>query len=83
MNTKFAYIVGALIILLGIFAFIQIKTIQKAHEAFDGYCKWRGLEIVSKSDNFGYCRDAKSGKEFKMILFDGKWYLDGDLPPKW
>ena len=77
------YTIGAIVILLSAFVYFQIRTIQKAHETFDGYCKWRGLEVVSKSDTFGYCKDAKNGKEFKIVLFNNKWYLDGDLPPKW
>ena len=58
----------------------QAITTTKAHQTFESYCKWRGLEIENKSDSYGYCKDQKTGKEYKMVLFNGKWYLDGDLP---
>jgi hypothetical protein len=69
------------IFLFGAFAAYQVITINRAHETFEGYCKWRGLVVESKSTDYGYCKNPASGQEFKMILFaNGKWYLDGDLP---
>ena len=61
----------------------QIITTYKAHETFSGYCKWRGLEVVNKSADYGYCENNKSGEIFKMVLVDKRWYLDGDLPNNW
>lgn len=58
----------------------QVISTNKAHTTFEGYCKWRGLGVESKSDTFGYCKDTKTGEIYKMVLFENKWYLDGDLP---
>jgi hypothetical protein len=77
-------------IFLGILAFLvfllfvscliyQIVTTRKAHQTFEGYCHWRGLEVVNKSADYGFCAD-KYGNEFKIVSFNGKWYLNGDLP---
>ncbi len=65
------------------FMIYQVITTYNAHSTFDGYCKWRGLEVINQSSDFGYCRDAISNQMYKMVLFDGRWYLDGDLPNNW
>jgi len=67
---------------LGFIAY-QVITIYEAHATFEGYCKWRGLVVVNKSIDYGYCRNEISGEEFKMVLVDNRWYLDGDLPNNW
>jgi len=78
-------------IILGIAAFMIFLTftvgfivssliVVKAHKTFDGYCHWRGLEVVNKSADYGYCKSTVSGREYKIVLFKNKWYLDGDLP---
>lgn len=75
----------SIVLVLLVFGFMtyQVITTYEAHGTFDGYCKWRGLEIVNQSNDFGYCRDAVSGQVFKIVLFNGRWYLDGDLPNNW
>jgi hypothetical protein len=75
----------SIIFVLLIFGFViyQAITTYQAHGTFDGYCKWRHLEVVNQSSDFGYCKDAISGQVFKMVLVDGRWYLDGDLPNNW
>jgi hypothetical protein len=74
-------------ILIGIifcgFILYQIITTYKAHETFAGYCEWRGLVVINQSTDYGWCKDSVSGKEFKMVLVDNRWYLDGDLPNGW
>ncbi|MDE1848871.1 MAG: hypothetical protein KGH55_02470 [Nanoarchaeota archaeon] len=57
----------------------QIITTYEAHAALEGYCHWRGLQVVNQSETFGYCKDS-SGETYKIVLFDGRWYLNGDLP---
>ena len=66
--------------LFGCFVVYQMITIYKAHETFDGYCHWRGLVTVSKFRDYGFCKNPKSGAQQKMVLFNGRWFLDGDLP---
>lgn len=58
----------------------QIITTYKAHETFEGYCKWRGLVVENKSSTYGYCKNLSTNKEYKMVLLKNRWYLDGDLP---
>ena len=58
----------------------QLFTTYHAHDTFDGYCEWRGLIVDTKTDNYGYCKDTNTGKEFKIVLYEGRWFLDGDLP---
>jgi uncharacterized protein YpmB len=70
-----------LIIIAGLFIYWAITTYQ-AHATFEGYCNWRGLEVINQSSNFGYCKDV-SGQVYKIVLFNGRWYLDGDLPNNW
>ena len=59
----------------------EVITTYQAHMTFDGYCKWRGLEIINQSNDFGYC--GADGQIYKMVLVDGRWYLDDDLPNGW
>jgi hypothetical protein len=74
-------------LLIGIFfwgfVFYQLITTYKAHETFAGYCQWRGLTVVNKSADYGYCKNEISGEVFKMVLVNNRWYLDGDLPNGW
>ncbi len=72
----------AIFLFLSFLFVYQAITIIEAHKTFDGYCHWRGLEIVNKTSDYGFCID-KSGREFKIILFKNRWYLDGDLPNEW
>ena len=65
---------------LGFFVIHQMTTTYNAHNTFDGYCKWRGLVVVNKFSDYGYCQDLRTGKEFKIVLYNGRWFLDGDLP---
>jgi hypothetical protein len=69
-----------LLILIGSFVAYQMITTIKAHETFEGYCKWRGLAVESKGSDFGYCKNLSTGKVDKIVLFEGRWYLNGDLP---
>lgn len=73
-------VVIAVFVLSSLFVAYELITTQTAHNTFDGYCKWRGLTVESKADNYGYCKDPKTNESFKIVLYEGKWYLDGDLP---
>jgi hypothetical protein len=65
------------------FIFYQVITTYKAHETFEGYCKWRGLVPINKSADYGWCKNEISGETYKMVLFNNRWYLEGDLPNGW
>lgn len=66
-------------ILFGIFFAYEGITTSNAHSTFLGYCSWRGLEPINQSSDYGYC-SSLSGQIYKIVLFKGRWYLDGDLP---
>ena len=67
-------------ICVGIFTAYQFITTYQAHETFEGYCAWRGLVVESKSSDYGYCKNTKTGQEYKIVLYQNRWFLDGDLP---
>ena len=58
----------------------QLLILQSVHSSFDNYYKFRGCsELISKSTDSGVCK-LPSGKTIKIVKFENKWYLDGDLP---
>ena len=66
--------------MLSVFGVYQIKMLDKAHSTFDNYYAFRGCkELISKTDEYGTCK-LSSGETIKIVKFNGKWYLDGDLP---
>jgi len=72
------------IILLALIAFAfcayWVFYLQKAHSTFENYYAFRGCaQLISKTDNYGFCKLA-SGKIIKIVKFEDKWFLDGDLP---
>ncbi len=70
----------AAVVIIGIFMAQKIITTNQAHERFEGYCEWRGLKVVTKTSDAGFCNDPVSGQVYKMVLFKGRWFLDEDLP---
>lgn len=76
-------------ILLGILIFFiigvvlgvsQIIYLNIAHSSFENYYKFRGcIELINKTEDYGFCKIG-SGKIIKLVKFNYKWYLDGDLP---
>jgi len=78
---KLAIILG---LLLGVILFLvcnnRLTDLRKAHSTFDNYYKFRGcVELLERGSNYGICR-ISSGQTIKIVQFEGKWYLDGDLP---
>jgi len=66
-----------ILVILGIFYIIYLN---KAHSTFENYYHFRGCkELVNKTADDGYCRLA-SGEIIKIVKYQDKWYLDGDLP---
>lgn len=62
------------------FGIYQVLYLQRAHSTFGNYYAFRGCaQLVSKNDNYGFCKLA-SGQTIKIVKFQGKWYLDEDLP---
>jgi uncharacterized membrane protein YqiK len=81
LNKKIIVIVIIiLVVTIFTFAINQVFYLQKAHSTFDNYYSFRGCtQLLSRTDSYGICKIA-SGKTIKIVRFQGKWYLDGDLP---
>lgn len=63
----------------GLFGY-QWSELQWAHSSFDSYYAFRGcVQLIDKTDTYGDCRTA-DGQTIKIVLYQGKWYLNGDLP---
>jgi hypothetical protein len=78
-RTLFIVFVLTAIIIIAFFI-SQFFMLQKAHSTFDNYYAFRGCtKLLARTDTYGICQLA-SGKIIKIVLFNGKWYLDGDLP---
>lgn len=76
-----------LVLLAGALIFVwlvrQAIVLKKAHSTFEDYYAFRGcVQLLSKTDDYGLCK-TDSGQVIKIVKFDGKWYLDGDLPGVW
>ncbi|MDD2822550.1 MAG: hypothetical protein PHQ59_00550 [Candidatus Daviesbacteria bacterium] len=67
-------------LLLTLIIINQVKVVRVAHETFENYYAFRGCtELLQKGDDFGICK-VKTGQTIKIVKFENKWYLDGDLP---
>jgi hypothetical protein len=66
-----------LVMILGIY---QVLNLRKAHSSFENYYAFRGCQqMLEKTDAYGICKTT-SGDTIKIVKFQEKWYLDGDLP---
>lgn len=69
-----------LFVVFGIFVIYQVIYTNRAHETFENYYAFRGCtQLLTKTDNDATCKLA-DGKVIKIVKFQNKWYLDGDLP---
>ncbi len=75
---------AVLVVVIAGFGIYQISVLRKAHSTFENYYAFRGCQqLVSRTSDAGYCKLA-SGQTIKIVKYDNKWYLDGDLPVfKW
>jgi hypothetical protein len=80
-KSKVATIIILLVVILLIaFGVQQFFTLQLAHSTFDNYYAFRGCtHLIKRTNDYGLCKIA-SGQIIKIVKFQGKWYLDGDLP---
>lgn len=70
------------IVFFGAAAFYQIRMLNKAHSSFEDYYAFRGCTtLLERADTYGICKTG-SGSTIKIVKYEGKWYLDGDLPCK-
>ena len=72
-------VIGLAIILVGLGIYWTLY-LQRAHSTFDNYYKFRECtELTEKTEAYGICK-LKDGSTIKIVLYRGKWFLDGDLP---
>jgi hypothetical protein len=78
-HTVIAISIIALSVVINL-AIAQFFIVQNAHTSFENYYKFRGCStLVSKSIDSAVCK-LSSGESIKIVLYQNKWYLDGDLP---
>ncbi len=67
-------------ILIAIMMVNQYLLLRKAHSTFANYYAFRGcVQLLQQTSEYGICK-IQSGQTIKIVKFQGKWYLDGDLP---
>lgn len=79
---KKGYLAIIIIIALTVFSIsaAQWFVLRKAHSTFDNYYAFRGCtQLLQKTATYGVCK-TNPGKTIKIVKYQGKWYLDGDLP---
>ena len=73
-------IIGLFVVVLIILGAYQVRLLKKAHSTFDNYYAFRGcVQLIQRTSTYGICK-TNSGRTIKIVLYHGKWYLDGDLP---
>jgi hypothetical protein len=79
-NKKLIIIVLLAGILVFLFGVYQILYLQKAHSTFENYYTFRGCtQLLTRTEDYGLCKSG-GGQTIKIVKFQSKWYLDGDLP---
>lgn len=83
MSSKRKVIEGiVLIIAILILSFMAnwFFILGRAHSSFKNYYQFRGcVSLVKKTNDYGICK-LSTGKQIKIVKYQDKWYLDGDLP---
>jgi hypothetical protein len=81
MPDKLFVVLVAIVILLAlVFGISQWFYLRKAHSTFENYYAFRGcVQLLDKTDDYGICK-TNSGQTIKIVKYQNKWYLDGDLP---
>ncbi|MGA3292216.1 MAG: hypothetical protein ABSC49_03685 [Candidatus Microgenomates bacterium] len=83
-------ILVAMVLTLGVIFFAicvyQLFYLKWAHSTFENYYSFRGCQqLLTRTDTEGTCM-LKNGKVIKLVKYQGRWFLDGDLPgpfPSW
>jgi hypothetical protein len=79
-NKKIIIIFSVLLLLIIISGVYYIIYLKIAHSTFEKYYKFRGcVELINKTENYGFCK-INYGETIKIVKYQNKWYLDGDLP---
>jgi hypothetical protein len=82
-NRLFIAIIGVAVLVVLIFGIKEAIRTDTAHQTFENYYAFRGcVQLVDRTDTMGHCKTA-DGQTIKLVKFNNKWYLDGDLPMCW
>ncbi len=80
MNKAYLAIASLIVIAILAFGVYQTYKANQAHSTFENYYAFRGCsQLLEKTDTYGRCVTS-DGQTIKIVLYSGKWYLDGDLP---
>lgn len=75
--------VSVVVVIIAALFVWQMITLRTAHSTFENYYAFRGcVQLMARTDTYGICKTA-SGQTIKIVLFEGRWYMDGDLPMCW
>ena len=76
---KYRYLIFILIVVIGIGVY-KILYLRWIHSSFENYYAFRRCQtLIDKNNDSGTCK-LSSGEKIKIVKFQEKWYLDGDLP---
>jgi hypothetical protein len=79
-NKRITIVIIFIIVIIFAFGLGEFLYLRNAHSTFENYYKFRGcVELIEKTDTYGTCK-LSSGQTIKIVKFQNKWYLDGDLP---
>jgi hypothetical protein len=71
------FLIVIIFVLLGAY---WIYYLNNVHSTFEKYYTFRGcVELIQKTDSYGLCK-LDSGTVIKIVKYENRWYLDGDLP---
>ncbi len=79
-NKTVKILISVIILFVIILGLIQLLSLRKAHSTFENYYAFRGCnQILNKTSDHGTCK-TNTGQTIKIVKYNNKWYLDGDLP---
>jgi hypothetical protein len=80
LNKILTSVVIIIIISIIILGLCWVNYLKITHSSFENYYKFRNcIQLIEKTDTYGICK-ISSGKIIKIVKYQDKWYLDGDLP---
>jgi hypothetical protein len=80
MNQKTVFFFLVIVLVGIIFTVYQVLYLKKAHSTFENYYAFRGCsQLIKKTNDYGICKTT-SEQIIKIVKFDNRWFLDGDLP---
>ena len=81
-RSKLFWALVVCIIAIGALGLYQVHKLNVAHSTFENYYAFRGCtQLIDKTATSADCALA-NGQQIKIVLYEGRWFLDGDLPCK-